>query len=98
MPGSVDPFETAVRAVVGQQISVAGARTVAGRIVAAAGAPLAIDGGPLTHAFPPPAALAALDPATLPMPRSRGPHDRRAGARASPTAASCSTPAPTVTT
>ena len=37
-PGSVDPFETAVRAVVGQQISVAGARTVAGRIVAAAGA------------------------------------------------------------
>ena len=39
-PGSVDPFETAVRAVVGQQISVAGARTVAGRIVAAAGEPL----------------------------------------------------------
>ena len=37
VPGSVDPFETAVRAVIGQQISVAGARTVAGRIVAAVG-------------------------------------------------------------
>ena len=45
MPGSVDPFETAVKATIGQQISVAGARTVAGRIVAAVGAPLTIDGG-----------------------------------------------------
>ena len=73
VPGSVDPFETAVRAVVGQQISVAGARTVTGRIVAAAGAPLTIDGGPLTHVFPTPEALAAVDPTTLfPMPRSRG--------------------------
>jgi AraC family transcriptional regulator of adaptative response / DNA-3-methyladenine glycosylase II len=72
VPGSVDPFETAVRAVVGQQVSVAGARTVAGRIVAAAGTPLAIDGGPLTHVFPAPDTLAAVDPASLPMPRSRG--------------------------
>jgi AraC family transcriptional regulator, regulatory protein of adaptative response / DNA-3-methyladenine glycosylase II len=36
-PGSIDPFETLVRAIVGQQISVAGARTVIGRIVAAVG-------------------------------------------------------------
>ena len=72
VPGSVDPFETAVRAVVGQQISVAGARTVAGRIVAAAGTPLTIDGGPVTHVFPSPAALAAIDVESLPMPRSRG--------------------------
>ena len=72
VPGSVDPFETAVRAVVGQQISVAGARTVAGRIVTLAGAPLAIEGGPLSHVFPTPDALAAVDPTTLPMPRSRG--------------------------
>ncbi len=71
MPGSVDVFETAVRAVIGQQISVAGARTVAGRIVAAAGEPLSIDGGPLTHVFPTPAALADLDPALLPMPHQR---------------------------
>jgi AraC family transcriptional regulator, regulatory protein of adaptative response / DNA-3-methyladenine glycosylase II len=71
VPGSVDPFETAVRATIGQQISVAGARTVTGRIVAAAGEPLAIDGGPLTHVFPAPDALAELDPAQLPMPHSR---------------------------
>ena len=72
VPGSVDPFETAVRAVVGQQISVAGARTVAGRIVAAAGTQLAIVGGPVTHVFPSPAALAGVDAESLPMPRSRG--------------------------
>lgn len=34
-PASVDPYETAIRAIIGQQVSVAGARTVAGRIVAA---------------------------------------------------------------
>ena len=79
VPGSVDPFETAVRAVVGQQISVAGARTVAGRIVAAAGTPLTIDGGPVTHVFPSPAALAGVDVESLPMPRSRGRTHRRAG-------------------
>jgi len=71
VPGSVDPFETAVRATIGQQVSVAGARTVTGRIVAAAGERLAIDGGPLTHVFPAPDALAELDPALLPMPHSR---------------------------
>jgi len=71
VPGSVDPFETAVRAVIGQQVSVAGARTVAGRIVAAAGERLAIDAGPVTHVFPSPDALAALDPDRLPMPWSR---------------------------
>jgi AraC family transcriptional regulator of adaptative response / DNA-3-methyladenine glycosylase II len=37
VPGTVDPYETAVRAIVGQQVSVAAARTVAGRLVAAAG-------------------------------------------------------------
>ena len=69
--GSVDPFETAVRAVIGQQISVAGARTVTGRIVASAGRPLVVGGGPVTHRFPTPAALAHIDPALLPMPMSR---------------------------
>ena len=71
VPGSADPFETAVRAVVGQQVSVAGARTIAGRITAAAGAPLAIDNDVLTHVFPSPDAIAALDIDTLPMPVSR---------------------------
>jgi AraC family transcriptional regulator, regulatory protein of adaptative response / DNA-3-methyladenine glycosylase II len=69
--GSVDPFETAVRAVIGQQVSVAGARTVAGRVVIAAGDRLTIDGGPVTHVFPSPDALASLDPDRLPMPWSR---------------------------
>lgn len=71
VPGSVDPFETAIRATIGQQVSVAGARTIAGRVVAAAGRPLTIDGGPLTHAWPTPGALAALDPSVLPMPQRR---------------------------
>ena len=71
VPGSVDPFETAVRAVIGQQISVAGARTVAGRIVAVAGEPLAIAHDVLTHVFPAPDVLARLDPVHLPMPQQR---------------------------
>ena len=50
----------------------AGARTVAGRIVEAAGEPLRVPAVPaLTHVFPAPAALAAIDPARLPMPASR---------------------------
>lgn len=75
VPGTVDAVETAARTVVGQQVSVAGARTVIGRLVATHGAPvsggLAEEHG-LTRAFPTPAVLAALDPETLPMPRSRG--------------------------
>lgn len=73
VPGSTDHFETLVRTVVGQQVSLAAAATVTGRVVRAHGAPLldADAGGP-THAFPTPDALAGVDPATLPMPRSRG--------------------------
>ena len=40
LPGTVDGFETALRAVLGQQVSVAAARTTAGRLVAALGEPL----------------------------------------------------------
>jgi AraC family transcriptional regulator of adaptative response / DNA-3-methyladenine glycosylase II len=71
LAGSVEPFETAIKAVVGQQISVAGARTVTGRIVAGVGETIRIAGGPVSHLFPSPAALAAIDPALLPMPASR---------------------------
>ena len=70
-PGAVDGFEMAVRAVVGQQVSVAGARTVLGRLVAHYGRP-AFEGDPGWRLFPEPATIAALDPATLPMPRARG--------------------------
>ncbi|WP_375000260.1 AlkA N-terminal domain-containing protein [Aeromicrobium sp. CTD01-1L150] len=75
LPGSVDGAECAVRTVVGQQVSVAGAATVLGRLVAEHGAPvslgLAAEHG-LTHTFPAPEALAAIDPETIAMPRARG--------------------------
>jgi AraC family transcriptional regulator of adaptative response / DNA-3-methyladenine glycosylase II len=67
--GSIDGFETAVGTIVGQQVSVAGARTVLGRIVAAHGT-AAFDGEPW-HLFPAPEELAVVDPATLPIPRAR---------------------------
>ncbi len=72
VPGHVDGHELAVRAVLGQQVSVAAARTVAARLVAEHGRPLAdpVDG--LTHLFPDAATLAAIEPDRLPMPRSRG--------------------------
>ncbi|WP_372788187.1 AlkA N-terminal domain-containing protein [Paraconexibacter sp.] len=70
-PGTVDPAELAVRAVLGQQVSVAAARTVAGRLAADLGLPLAAPSGTLRWAFPTPQALATLAPDSLPMPRSR---------------------------
>lgn len=72
VPGHVDGHEIAVRAVLGQQVSVAGARTVAGRLTAAYGEPIAQPRGSLTHLFPDAAALAALAPEHFPMPRARG--------------------------
>jgi AraC family transcriptional regulator of adaptative response / DNA-3-methyladenine glycosylase II len=72
VPGSVDGAELAVRTVVGQQVSVAGAQTVLGRIVAAHGTPVETGVDGLTHLFPSPAVLADVDPADLPMPRARG--------------------------
>jgi len=71
VPGCVDGFELGVRAIVGQQVSVPAARTVLGRLVAAYGEPLPEPDGALTHRFPSPAALAELDPAALPFPRTR---------------------------
>jgi AraC family transcriptional regulator of adaptative response / DNA-3-methyladenine glycosylase II len=72
--GAVDGFELAVRAVIGQQVSVAGARTIAGRLVASAGDLLASADGEVTHLFPSPAALldlAEAQPETFPMPSTR---------------------------
>ena len=59
VPGTLDGFELAVRAVVGQQVTVAAARRLTTRLVERFGTPLAtpIDG--LTRLFPSPAALAA---------------------------------------
>ena len=72
VPGTVDPNEIAFRAVLGQQVSVAGARTLAARLVQEYGEPLEDPRGSVTHLFPTPAALGEVDPESLPMPRSRG--------------------------
>ncbi len=61
VPASPDAAELAVRAVLGQQVSVAGARTLTARVVRSAGIPLAEPVGSLTHVFPRPDALAEAD-------------------------------------
>jgi AraC family transcriptional regulator of adaptative response / DNA-3-methyladenine glycosylase II len=66
VPGAWDPFEIAVRAIVGQQISVRGATTVMGRIAVQYGT--CID---QQQHFPTPAQLSVLVPEDLPMPRGR---------------------------
>lgn len=75
--GGWSDFELAVRAVLGQQITLAGARRLASDLVATFGAPLdagltAATGGTLTRVFPEPAGLAGADvAAALAMPRTR---------------------------
>ncbi|MFF9350424.1 AlkA N-terminal domain-containing protein [Streptomyces sp. NPDC014734] len=71
VPRTVDGAEFAVRAVLGQQVSTAAARTHAARLVAAHGLPVDDPEGGLTHLFPTPEALAGLDPERLALPRSR---------------------------
>jgi AraC family transcriptional regulator of adaptative response / DNA-3-methyladenine glycosylase II len=75
VPGAWDGFELAVRAILGQQISVAAATLLAGRIVREWGDPLpatltgVVPG--LTHVFPTAERLASADLSVLPMPRAR---------------------------
>jgi AraC family transcriptional regulator of adaptative response / DNA-3-methyladenine glycosylase II len=70
-PGHPDGTELLVRAVLGQQVSVAGARTLATRLVAAHGEPLANPIGDVTHLFPAADTIAGLSPRDLPMPAAR---------------------------
>ena len=74
--GSVDGFEQAVRAILGQQISVTAARNLGARLAARWGTPLVNDDGDdsdeLRCVFPTPAMLAEADIASLGMPRKRG--------------------------
>ena len=72
VPGAFDGFELAVRAILGQQVSVAGATTLAGRLVRAFGREASEARGTLTHLFPEPAVLAEADVASIGMPGSRG--------------------------
>ncbi len=71
VPRTVDAAELAVRAVLGQQVSTAAARTHAGKLVQAYGEQVADPDGGLTHLFPDVTALAELDPAEMALPRAR---------------------------
>jgi AraC family transcriptional regulator of adaptative response / DNA-3-methyladenine glycosylase II len=77
--GSIDAGETLVRAIVGQQVSVSGARTVLGRIAQAIGEPLTLADERLTHVFPSMPRLAAASGSDLPMPNARADTLRRVG-------------------
>jgi AraC family transcriptional regulator of adaptative response / DNA-3-methyladenine glycosylase II len=60
LPGAIDPFEAAIRAMLGQQVSVAAATTLAGRFAAQLGTQLAT--GALAYRFPTPAEVVAAGP------------------------------------
>jgi AraC family transcriptional regulator of adaptative response / DNA-3-methyladenine glycosylase II len=75
-PGGWDAFEIAVRAILGQQISVAAARGLAAKLVALCSPPIALANpaftdATLTHAFPTAHQLAAADLSSLGMPAAR---------------------------
>ena len=70
VPGTWDPFEALVRGMVGQQISVAAATTICGRLVRRLGQP--VRGAPgLTHAFPTAGSLAQADLTAVGLPLLR---------------------------
>ena len=71
VPRTVDAGEFALRAVLGQQVSTAAARTHAARLAEAFGESVSDPGGGLSRLFPEPTALAGLDPAMLAMPAAR---------------------------
>jgi AraC family transcriptional regulator, regulatory protein of adaptative response / DNA-3-methyladenine glycosylase II len=71
IPRTPDAAEFALRAVLGQQISTAAARTHAGRLAAIYGEPVTDPAGGLGRLFPDVTVLAEADPDHLAMPRSR---------------------------
>ncbi|HEX7251910.1 MAG TPA: AlkA N-terminal domain-containing protein, partial [Thermoanaerobaculia bacterium] len=72
VPGAWNGFELAVRAILGQQVSVAAASTLAGRVAQAFGRPLTLsDSGGLRFVFPTPEALAAVKLDGMPQTRAR---------------------------
>ncbi len=77
VPGTFDGFELLLRAIFGQQVSVAGARTSLGRLVMTAGAPLDRPSGGITRLFPTPERVAELPPEAFGMPRARAQTIRR---------------------
>ena len=79
MPGAPDRFELLMRAVFGQQVSVAGARTQLGVFVARFGTALETPVGSVTHVFPTPERVAGIPLEELGMPRRRAETIRRLG-------------------
>ncbi len=71
VPGAWDSFELAVRAILGQQVSVASATSSAGRLAERYGEPLPAPAGAVTRLFPTAARLTDVDPAELRLPRAR---------------------------
>lgn len=72
LPGTWDGLELAIRAVLGQQITVVAAIRLAGKLVARYGQSLATPHAGITHVFPTAQVLAAADLAALGMPKARG--------------------------
>jgi AraC family transcriptional regulator of adaptative response / DNA-3-methyladenine glycosylase II len=71
-PGAWDPFEAGVRVILGQQVTIAGASTIAGRLVERLGTPVpGLRRLGLTHTFPSASTLAAADLDGLGLPRTR---------------------------
>jgi len=71
VPGHADAHELAFRAVLGQQVTLAGAAAAAARLTAAHGERLEAPMGSITHLFPSADALAGADTRDWPMPRAR---------------------------
>jgi len=65
LPGTLDGFETAVRVILGQQVTVRAARTLVQRLVNRLGTPIVTPYPALTHLFPDAATLAAADPSVI---------------------------------
>ena len=72
VPGTWDPFELAVRAILGQQVTVAGATTLAGRLVEVYGTEVTTPDGHRHRVWPTAEVLCDVDSATIGIPRARG--------------------------
>ena len=72
IPGATDPAEATVQALVSQQISMAAAARCSAKLTEAYGDPVALADGSASRLFPRMETLAEVDPAALPMPRTRG--------------------------
>lgn len=71
VPGAWDPFELTIRAILGQQVTVAGASTLTGRLVQRFGRPLEAGRDGVTHLFPRAGDLAEADIASIGIPQKR---------------------------